>query len=204
MELSQLVSPGLWAITSAAGAANVKVKDRVTVARICNAAMVSSVTADYGWQYFQHGDRAHLAGLIIFSTVAARAGLIAARDFDDKTRGRIVAGSFALSTALSIGSQIALTHGFAPVTLLPIAGGIAGCIHDYSKNLAVRRRCILANGLLSLPYAALTCSGGLAAKNLFIDIGWNGFCIKKYKDPLPSWRAGMAGAKSLVRKMLRL
>ena len=146
---------------------------------------ISAVALDYLVKYGVIGSGADLAGLVTFTIVTSRSGLMWRLNFSDKdTRSRKVLQqgiswiTFAFCVGFAYASQIAVKGSFDPYSLLVLGGNGFGCLADSLNVVTWRRRSHFMMAGFMLAFGIYTGSWALMAK-ASIDLGACG-----YFDPL--------------------
>lgn len=146
---------------------------------------LSTVVLDYLVRYAVVGSGAILAGLVTFTIVTSRSGVMWCLDFSDgdtRSRKALQQGiswvTFALCVGLAYESQMAAKGWFDPFTLLALAGSGFACLADSLNVVTWRRRSLFVTAAFMLAFGIYTGSWALMAK-VGIDLA---ACV--YFDPL--------------------
>ena len=146
---------------------------------------LSAVALDYLVRYGVIGSGADLAGLVTFTIVTSRSGLVWWLNFSDKdtnSRKALQQGisliTFAFCVGFTYASQIAVKGSFDPHSLLVLAGNGFACLADSLNVVTWRRRSHFMMAGFQLAFGSYTGSWALMAK-ASIDLG---ACV--YFDPL--------------------
>jgi hypothetical protein len=141
--------------------------------------------ANYLVKYCVVGSGAALAGLVTFTVVTSRAGVVWQLNFSSKDAGSrkalqqgIVWVSYALCVGFAYQSQMAAKGSFDPYTLLVLAGNGFACLADSLNVVTWRRRGHFLMAACMLAFGIYTVGWTLLAK-ASIDLG---ACV--YFDPL--------------------
>jgi hypothetical protein len=184
----------LFQLTSAlASVGRVKTSSHV-VSRRFNAVALGAVAADFALKFAETGRADFLVGLIVFVVLTGRTLLILGFGTIEESKfGRRAACAiaFLVCALVSVGGQFWLDRPIRPITLLPLAGVVFGCLGEASNNMIVRRRCVLAMGCIMAAFGLATEAWGLVFKNIVSDVGATVYSMNKYRDPPPviaPWR----------------